>query len=502
MIHLEGIRRGAQVPMMDLQGSNARVNPLSQMDLHMLQNGYLGRSYSALELGAVPQAQASSQFHLSDSAMLVGTVAALQEESGQLRCQWKSDVSRLECELAQLRSAAAWALPQLTGAPKQPDFCTEAGLQALRTPGHCGNVGPLQQSLMLQGSVMERSERSLPLMKGLVLPEACSSTAVPITARTEASQMPMTARTDYTEVTQVSQLTCGGDREQLLSRIAELERQRNCMEIQRDQALQMQSPPAVERSPAVMPMIPERNSNMQPHEHSAMQLTEALLFQMRASCAPENHDSLQLSRSSTVFAEEPPPTVSRNLDVLTGSMLGPAACSSRVPQEESPFSATLGLAAAPAPVRTPVHVERMESELSEAQQIYQELERMEMELRKVKTESISLKEDKEACEAAHKRDVTTLEDMLSQMMEENKRLNKALADVGTLPSSSEKKVNPVGSDDNTILYSKKVEDPLTPHSIRSVSEPNGEPDALSPKIERAINFDRLSHNYNIACGAR
>merc|ERR1719223_1238227 len=96
------------------------------------------RSSSFIEM---PQGN-SGQFQLSNSAMLVGTVAALQEESGQLRSQWKSDVGRLERELDQLRMAAAYALPHIAEQQKEPN------LQALVLKGAAhGAVASLPQTL-------------------------------------------------------------------------------------------------------------------------------------------------------------------------------------------------------------------------------------------------------------------------------------------------------------------------------------------------------------------
>jgi len=75
---------------------------------------------------------------VSKQAMLVGAVAALSEESGMLRNQWQSDVSRLEQELGQLRCAAAWALPCL-GQEPDVNFAGSA-LQAFADRG--GNHSP------------------------------------------------------------------------------------------------------------------------------------------------------------------------------------------------------------------------------------------------------------------------------------------------------------------------------------------------------------------------
>merc|ERR1719158_1079375 len=181
-------------------------------------------------------------------------------------------------------------------------------------------------------------------------------------------------------------------------------------------------------------MIPERT---QPHEQSTMQLTEALLSQMRAE---------------TGAADQQPREDLHH--VHNKSMLGPAAAAAR------------------------------STGTSEESEIYQELERMEMELVKVRDENGRLRDEKDACEAAHSRDVAALEAMLDQMMSENKRLTRALSDTTQLCA---KKANPTCSpsslDHKIADYNKFEGVPLTPHSIHSVSEP-----ALEPDTDRTIEL--------------
>jgi len=164
-----------------------RANALSQMNLRAVPgNGFGERSASLRDL-AQPMQSSSSAFQLSGPAMLVGTVAALQEESGQLRSQWKADVARLEGELDQLRTAAAWALPHLAEAQRQHEFRATSANQAL----------------LLQNQAMERSTPMLPSAsprastEALHLPENCSAQAQEQAARqiTEAllAQMRATA---------------------------------------------------------------------------------------------------------------------------------------------------------------------------------------------------------------------------------------------------------------------------------------------------------------------
>jgi len=63
---------------------------------------------------ALPMNGASGRSdQIGSAAMLVGTVAALQEEGLLMRSQYQSDVCRLDRELQELRSAAASALPHL-----------------------------------------------------------------------------------------------------------------------------------------------------------------------------------------------------------------------------------------------------------------------------------------------------------------------------------------------------------------------------------------------------
>jgi hypothetical protein len=96
--------------------------------------------------------------------MLVGTVAALQEESGQMRHEWKSDVARLENELQQLRSAAAMALPNVRTETTVP---LEANMRLLsHAPGtdSCSSIsGRDAAALQVQAMLTERalSERAM-----------------------------------------------------------------------------------------------------------------------------------------------------------------------------------------------------------------------------------------------------------------------------------------------------------------------------------------------------
>lgn len=92
----------------------------------------LAQSHSAMPMQSTPGV--SDQLNSRD-AMLVGTIAALQEESSILRNQHKSDVWRLECELQELRSAAATVLPQLRQDGSQLQIESAAGLSPTRSSG-------------------------------------------------------------------------------------------------------------------------------------------------------------------------------------------------------------------------------------------------------------------------------------------------------------------------------------------------------------------------------
>jgi hypothetical protein len=513
----QGLQRADSQAMLDLAGMNSRVNvnQLSQRDLVMLQNGLqsgmLGRSPSLMELQAQAAqaaiAQGAGQFgQLSGSAMLAGTVAALQQESGQLRSQWKSDVARLENELGQLRSAAACVLPQLAERHDQQNELrrTESNLQALVLSSSAG-ASPLQQALLLQGAATQGSMPFMQTAGQQFMQESCAVT---------------------------------NEREQLLYRIAELEAQRD--EALRKSQMKVPEPPMPESFPAV------NAGNL--HEHGAMQLTEALLSQMRASnaaaengsrsapdprqstpqrldalagsmlgpaatpCSPltmqdalagttssmisstphEMQSAARAQRTPEMFQAAfaggsfgPQPTVPRlAIDPLAGSLAGPAAMTfrSEATQDTHPGS----MAQAPAQWRVGEEVEQISAAHRE---ILQELERMEIELQKVRSEKCRLKEEKDACENAHQRDVSTLEAMLAQIMEDNKRLTKALAEA----DAKLNKINQVHSSSlDKIAESNKMEaDALstTTRSVRSVAEP-----ALEPDIDRSSEFDRSKLN--------
>lgn len=434
----QGLQRGGPAaPALDLQGASSSGNQLSQMDLHMLQNGMFGRPSSMMELQAAQlAAQGGAQFPLATprSAMLVGTVAALQEESGQLRSQWKSDVARLERELGQLRSAAAWALPHLAEAQSQ----SNANLQVIS--GH-GGAGSLQQSLVLQHQGQaERTQQ--------VLLQQLAATA-------QQRFIPEAAPP-------------ASDREQLLARIAELEKQR-------DQALSQVRSSASDCSSAAFERPPPMEDRSQP---KGLDLTEALLCQMRAS-----HEDMQRSMLGQAVAA---PQVPQDM--------GTAAAVPQAPLEfQDTLAGTRSTVVGPAATMAPMQEEQ---DLIVKAEIVRELERMEQELQKIRDENHRLTEDKKACEAAHGRDVSTLEAMLAQIMEDNKRLTKALSHTeNLLVKSTEKKVspmamsvNPISSFDEMIASAKKVEgDPIAQsvHSVRSVAEP-----AFEPDIDRSGEFDR------------
>lgn len=388
--------------------------PLNQLDLRRLQNGVLARSSSVMDL---PQSN-SGQFQLSSSAMLVGTVAALQEESGQLRSQWKSDVGRLERELDQLRAAAAYALPHIAEQQKEPNF------QALVLGGAgIGGMGSLHQ--------------------------------------TSHFGLPGAATDRHSPLVQIS------EREQLLERIKELERQRKQMEVQRDQAVlsQMRCGSAASESSwtgqeAMMAEGSMPTSGNQPHLDTSAQLTEALLCQMRCGAG----EAAPPCRSGHGLAEGLSAGLT-SLDVL-------AEQQQRIQDLRNSLS---GGASGTAPPATQM-ADGAQTGMNTAE-VYRELERMEMELRKVREENSKLKDQKAACEEAHARDVSTLEAMLSQIMSENQRLTKALNDAEE-QLRAQNKLNPMG------ILDKEGADHSV-RSIRSVMEP-----AIEPDIDRCSDSDR------------
>merc|ERR1719329_22544 len=155
-----------------------------------------------------------------------------------------------------------------------------------------------------------------------------------------------------------------------------------------------------------------------------MNLTEALLAQMSDSHAAADTQVPPLSRKL-------------NFDTLAGSMLGPAATTmAQTDQQRASWSCT-SMPATPrvsdmnlqdalagtigsnigttAPVMASVPEENNQTVSAQAE-VYQELENMEIELRKVRDENSRLKEARQASEAAHGRDISTLEAMLAQIM--------------------------------------------------------------------------------------
>jgi len=524
---------GASAPLMlDLQAT-PRVNQLSGMDLHMLQSGMLGQSSSMLDLQASQfaagqlAAQGTGQFPCAGSGMLVGTVAALQQESGQLRSQWKTDVARLERELGQLRNAATWALPQLAEAQRQSR--TDSNLQGLVLPGpsHGSNAQALQQAIAMQNAAatMSQQQQQQELMSQLVAAQQQQDAAATLSRQQDlmsqiaaAQQQQDAAAAMSQQQDMMSQLVAAqqqrlpqeasahaSDRNELLARIADLERQR-------DQALQLGR---MGSAASECSSVPDSNNNNRAragynstsnyNDQSSMNLTEALLVQMRDSHAAADTQVPPLSRKL-------------NFDALAGSMVGPAATAmAQTDQQRASWSC----ASMPATPRMPAMnlqdalagtigsnigsvatamasvPEEHNQTVSAQTEVYQELENMEIELRKIRDENNRLKEEKDVCEAAHGRDVSTLEAMLAQIMAENQRLTKAVSEADALLSSAgDRKVNSINKFDDKIANSKKMDgDPISQsvHSVRSMAEP-----ALEPDIE----FDRSPYKHAIAIGAR
>jgi len=103
---------------------------------------------------------------------------------------------------------------------------------------------------------------------------------------------------------------------------------------------------------------------------------------------------------------------------------------------------------------------------------------MEAVLLQVREENTKLREEKKAVEDAHRRDVSSLEAMLNQIMEENKRLTEAAAS-----RANNQQVNKLDFSDR--IMSMKQQVPMTPSSVRSEVEP-----AFEPSIDSSEGFDR------------
>lgn len=306
-----------------------------------------------------------NQLNYNQNAMLVGTVAALQEESGQLRTQWKSDVSRLESELQQLRSAAAWALPHLQEAQN-----AEPSLRLVTTSAmdrhSSGNVHASQlENAMMQGALAERLNRERGL-DAMLSQGASGNNHLSREAQLEAAMMQGAAAERASREREL---------EALLSA-----RQGSVPEFGRQGAVPEFGGTMLSRENM------QRNSSTG-NIHNASSLAESVLSQhasahgqryaaTASSCAESTCDGMQRGRPASSAAAEQPSAEQTKSQVL---------------------------------------------------ELYRELETITIALQEAQQENRELKEHKETTEMAHSRDVDTLEAMLQQVGADNERLTKSLA---------------------------------------------------------------------------
>lgn len=402
--------------------------------------------------------QGAGGFQLSQSAMLVGTVAALQEESGQLRNQWKSDVSRLESELSQLRSAAAWALPHLAEAqqqqPAEPSIrlMSGAGLEHSFSTGTL-NTAQLENARM-QGLLVERlsRERGLDavLSQGL-MPESvgCGGLFARESAQLEAAM----------NVNSTSR-----ERE-----VDALLRQQRCA------SGYAQTDGGVMHGVAVERLSREEQQLLTMHRYSstgnirdAPGLADAVMSQMH-SAANDRRGAASCSSA--------------------------ASCSG-APSERGGAPSGLTQAALAEQASRQAAVQAMEAQKLQMLELYKELEKMTMALQEAQQENSKLKEDKETSETAHARDIHELEGMLQQLSADNDRLNKAL----TKSEETLTKFYENGGYD-PMAVKRSSFPPGTPSSIRSASvEPASEPSQSEHGSERGsaqAEFDRIKFKIGV-----
>lgn len=366
----------------------------------------LQRQSFGLPGGAMPQASATaarpqpvdlnqSGYNLSQSAMLVGTVAALQEESGQLRSQWKSDVNRLESELAQLRSAAAWALPHLAeqNAPANIQLMNRA---ALEPSNSAGNLNAAQ----LQGVLAERLSQQRTL----------DALLAHGTGADQGSGM-LTSPSKIDAALRSGAMTERGGRPGGL------------------EALLRERASAGEAAQLEAAMMMQRNMNIQ--RNSSTGLADVVRSQIK------QQELASATGASSCGASER----GRAVSVVSG--------------EQNTTS--------------------QEQNKAQMVELYKELETITLALQEAQQENRKLKEDKEASETAHARDVAALEAMLQQMTVDNDKLTKDLR-------KAEEQLH--GFSNNMIKVNQN-RPPSTPASIRSASiEPAIEPDTEQSEFDR------------------
>lgn len=143
------------------------------------------------------------------------------------------------------------------------------------------------------------------------------------------------------------------------------------------------------------------------------------------------------------------------------------------------------------------------SPMAKMNDLYKDLEAMDLSLQQARRENVRLMEEKDACVAAHERDVAALENMLKSVMDENEKLKQALSAArGTSP-----KLAPRGmpgelerSMVSDLIQSGISNIPSTPNSNGSTStqtppfEPEAELDVTRSSIDASmVSTPRVGH---------
>lgn len=436
--------------------------------------------------------QPHEQGGISQSAMLVGTVAALQEESGQLRNQWKSDVGRLENELAQLRSAAAWALPQLAEEQNPAGLRLMNGAQGggmnrmdgggrmerMERSSSTGNLDAAAlERAMMQGALNERlsRERGLDALLGHgTVPDRGGGGGGMLSR--EAAQLE-------------AAMMQGGFAERASHQqgLEALAHQQGLEALLRQGTL-AQGTLAERCSGGVNGRWTGSDGGGGGAGLSRQAQLEAAMMNGAQTCrGPRDQRELMMQRNSSTGNMN-------NVAGLTERMLsanqqphdqhshhGGSACGSQNTANERQRAANSVMAEQQALAEQQAKLHEAQQAKNQTAELYQELEKMSVALTEAQQENKKLKEDKEACENAHSRDVTMLEGMLQQLTADNDQLTKDLA-----KAEETIRLTPGSGNQHTMAQAKQLGmPPSTPTSIRSASiEP-----ASEPGVEQA--YDRI-----------
>lgn len=127
---------------------------------------------------------------------------------------------------------------------------------------------------------------------------------------------------------------------------------------------------------------------------------------------------------------------------------------------------------------SPSDNERYRLPVAQVKELYKDLEEMDISLQESRRENSKLKDDKEACIAAHERDVASLEHMLKSVMDENEKLKEALS---VALGKKAPKLTPRGMPEalERTMISNLIQSGIsgTPSSIRSSLRSVGSPSA-------------------------